>query len=975
MIPMKSFLLSLILLFPFAHMQGEIVLPKQYTVIEDAAKIPIHTPSIALWQKEKIKLANGLEAYLISDPAANVSGALLSVNVGSWDDPAEYPGIAHFLEHMLFLGTKRYPKESEYQQFINENGGETNAFTASSTTNYLFTVNNDVFEEGLKRFSSFFKEPLFNPSGVSRELQAIDQEYAKNLEEDGIRQFYVMKALMNPDHPFHHFNMGNSQTLSNVSRQTLENWYRSHYDAHLMRLVVYSPLPIEKLRQRVVADFNRVPTRNRKPLEVEKKAFTEESQGHYVYIEPIRDSRRLTLVWELPSSFVNMRDTQPERIVSHVLGHEGEHSLLAQLKREQLAESLCCAGIKLGDHLFTFFLQIDLTNEGLRDVDQVINRTFQAIQNFREQGVPDYLFDEIKKMQTIQYQYQSKGNEFLMLMQHAQHIHDEKELATYPEVTNMIQRFDPQAVKEMLGALKPGRANVFIMAPSTLTGQVMDRKEQWIGVDYALTPIPQETMEEWEHPEPHSKISLPQPNIFIPNDLQIISKPRNTRKKPMPTPNLLVDDSTARIYFAHDDLFNVPKISWILHIRTPEITLDNAMKVVIADLYVKSLNDALTKFSYPAQIAGLDFEITRGNNGIKIEIGGYSQNAHLLLNEILHTISTFEPSRDTFHIFKDSLLRQYQNFSKESPLQQSLELFKSVLFEHYVLEKEKAGAIRKLSFKKFQEAVAQLFDSTFIEGMFYGNMTTIQAEKLAGTVKETFVHGVYPKEEQRQVAVMVLPQNEGPFYVEARTQSQGNAVVLAIEENTYSFKENAAQQILMQSIKEPFFSTLRTKQQTGYLVHSFPQEIERKLFDLFAVQSNTHHVNDLLHRFEAFIESYLQEMGKTELTEEQFYTIKKCLLKNLEEPAKTINEMGALLFTFAFQYDGDFDWINKRVKGFEQLTYAECLKMARESLGKHNKRRLAILLQGPPSENSPFTYKQARTLNTVRKLSEYAQRS
>lgn len=971
----KLFFFYLSLLLLFAQVQGKIVLPKQYTVIEDSTKVPVYTPSIALWKKEKIRLANGLEAYLISDPAANISGALLSVNVGSWSDPVEHPGIAHFLEHMLFLGTKRYPKESEYNQFINENGGETNAFTSSSTTNYLFTVDNNAFEEGLKRFSSFFKEPLFNPSGVSRELQAIDQEYAKNIEEDNIRQIYVMKALINLKHPFHHFNMGNSQTLSNVSRQTLENWYQEHYSANLMRLVVYSSLPIEKIRQLVVGDFIDVPTNNRKPLEVEKKAFSQELQGQYVYLEPIKDTRRLTFVWELPSKFANMRETQPETIICQVLGHEGENSLLAQLKMEQLAETLFCGGVKLGDNLFTLFLQIDLTDEGLRDVDQVITRTFQAIQNFRDQGIPDYLFDEIKKMQTIQYQYQSKGNEFLMLMQHAQNIHDEKDLTTYPEVSQILQRFDPQAIKEMINALTPGNANFFIMAPSTLTGQAMDRKEKWMGVDYTLVPIPQETMTKWENIDSHPKITLPHPNIFIPNDLQIIAKPHNNaRKGPIPTPKLLVDDAASRIYFAHDDTFHVPKINWTIQIRTPEITLDNPMKVVIADLYVKSLKNALTKFSYPALIAELDYAITREKNGIQIKIGGYSQNAHLLLNEILHTITTFEPSREKFRIFKDSLLRQYQNFSKESPLQQSLELFKSVIFEHYVLEKEKVGAIKKLSFKKFQEAVAHLFDSTFIEGMFYGNMTEKEAEKLAKNIKETFNRGIYPKDEQRQVAVIVLPQTEGPFYVESTTQSRGNAVLLAIEESTFSFKEIAAQQIVMQAIKEPFFSTLRTKQQTGYLVHSFPQEIERKLFDLFAVQSNTHHVNDLLYRFEAFIEGYLQEIGKTEFLEEQFNSIKKSFLKNFEEPTKNINEMGELLFKYAFQYDGDFDWMNKRIEGFQQLTYAECLKMARKFLGRNNKQRLAILLQGPISKDRAFTYQRARTWNAIRKLSQYETR-
>ena len=59
-----------------------------------------------------------LEAYLISDPGVHESAAALAVEAGSWQDPKEYPGMAHFLEHMLFMGTTAYPNESEYMHYI-----------------------------------------------------------------------------------------------------------------------------------------------------------------------------------------------------------------------------------------------------------------------------------------------------------------------------------------------------------------------------------------------------------------------------------------------------------------------------------------------------------------------------------------------------------------------------------------------------------------------------------------------------------------------------------------------------------------------------------------------------------------------------------------------------------------------------------------------------------------------------------------
>ena len=67
------------------------------------------------------------------------------------NDPADLAGLAHFCEHMLFLGTERYPSEGEFEKYIGSNGGSNNAFTASEDTNYFFDVNGDALPGALAR--------------------------------------------------------------------------------------------------------------------------------------------------------------------------------------------------------------------------------------------------------------------------------------------------------------------------------------------------------------------------------------------------------------------------------------------------------------------------------------------------------------------------------------------------------------------------------------------------------------------------------------------------------------------------------------------------------------------------------------------------------------------------------------------------------------------------------------------------------
>lgn len=107
-----------------------------------------------------ITLDNKLRALLIQDDEADKSAAALNVHVGSALEPKELGGVAHFLEHMLFMGTEKYPSENDYAEYITQNGGYNNAFTAMTDTNYHFDCSNEAFEGALDRFSQFFIAPL-----------------------------------------------------------------------------------------------------------------------------------------------------------------------------------------------------------------------------------------------------------------------------------------------------------------------------------------------------------------------------------------------------------------------------------------------------------------------------------------------------------------------------------------------------------------------------------------------------------------------------------------------------------------------------------------------------------------------------------------------------------------------------------------------------------------------------------------------
>ena len=97
--------------------------------------------------------------------------------------------MAHYLEHMLFLGTEKYPNESEYMDYLSKNSGSFNAYTGLMETNYFFEVANHAFEGALDRFAQFFIAPLFTESCAKREMNAVNSEHLFYFQQDIWREF------------------------------------------------------------------------------------------------------------------------------------------------------------------------------------------------------------------------------------------------------------------------------------------------------------------------------------------------------------------------------------------------------------------------------------------------------------------------------------------------------------------------------------------------------------------------------------------------------------------------------------------------------------------------------------------------------------------------------------------------------------------------------------------------------------------
>ena len=232
-----------------------------YTIFPGSIQIP----DVDERKYEIITLANSLRAILISDPNADKAACAVDVRIGSLSDPPELEGLAHFCEHLLFLGTEKYPDENAYSQFLSMHGGNSNAFTAGDHTNYYFDVAADHLERTLDIFASFFTCPLFLDTCTERELNAVDSEHMKNIQTDSWRSYQIVKDICDPKHPYSKFSTGNKFTLLDRpsklginTRQELIEFHKKYYSSNIMTVAILGKEPINELRSWIVDKFSAI---------------------------------------------------------------------------------------------------------------------------------------------------------------------------------------------------------------------------------------------------------------------------------------------------------------------------------------------------------------------------------------------------------------------------------------------------------------------------------------------------------------------------------------------------------------------------------------------------------------------------------------------------------------------------------------------------------------------------------------------
>ena len=410
-----------------------------------------------------VELENGLQVMLVSDATVEKSAAALSVGLGAASDPEAYPGMAHYLEHMLFMGSAQYPEPDGFMAFTAEHGGMSNAYTGLDITNYMMSVENDAFDEALDRFSSFFTDPLLDPTYIDKEKNAVNAEWSMRREQD-FRITYRLARKLLGDHPANRFQIGNLESLADKSEGGLHAatvaFFEANYSANLMKASLISDRSLAELRQLAETYFADIPNKNiPKPEIAEPIDFAEVGSKRVRYV-PKDDTRELRLDFVIDNNR-DRDDAKPSEYLSYILGSEMPGTPAVTLRELGWASALIVSAdpSRYGNYgLFTF--SVSLTPEGLAHREEITHMLLGYIAMLREQGVDARYADEFGTSLANRFRFLEKMDDF-------SYAHElTRAMQTYPAqfaiaAPYRFTGFDKEAVEAVLAQLIPQRLHVW----------------------------------------------------------------------------------------------------------------------------------------------------------------------------------------------------------------------------------------------------------------------------------------------------------------------------------------------------------------------------------------------------------------------------------------------------------------------------------------------------------------------------------
>ncbi|KAI9906073.1 hypothetical protein PsorP6_013696 [Peronosclerospora sorghi] len=889
------------------------------------------------------------------------AGACLTVGVGSFAEPEVLPGLAHYLEHMLFMGSKKYPSENEFESFLSAHGGYSNGATDNEVTSYTFEVGPAHLEQALDMFAHFFIYPLIKAEAMERELSAIESEFSQATQNDRVRTQQVLCAVSPANHPYHRFGWGNKKSLQRLPekaridvRKHILEFYEKYYSANIMKLVVCGENTLDEMEEWVTQSFSAIPNKHvTVPSFVSAgPPFGAKNAGvpFLCKIVPVRDIHMLHLNWMIPP-ILGQHHQKPADYIASLCGHESEGSVLSHLKERGWISTVSAGvtdtdGFGCGTYGAKFDITMKLTLEGISYWEEIVYAVFEYLHMLKVDGCPEWVFDELAALADISFRFQEedsavgKCEELGEIMQSMFQVAPE-DILRY----NLFKGvFKKELVAEVLNYLTAETVCVSIVSQTFETSpqfQAQVVEEEWFGIKYSREDIAKATIQRWQSAINNSKLHLPRLNQFIPRDFSLVDTNG-------------VEDVVCEIskfgkfWYKPDRVFRTPRAHLALLLHLPSV-VNNVNNWVHTQLYVKIVRDALNEYAYQANVAELVYSLQLKESGLELLFGGFNDKLHIFVDVVVAAVFGTKISEARFEVMREELMRESKNAIVK--VAQKAKYLRLQLLEKRSFSLEEClASIESTTAKSLNDFVStELWTSkSWLASFAHGNISHNAAAKMIAGVEAQLqqVSEPLPLRDIPRRFITILPQTEMGFLLKETSENRSETntqVELYYQIGPATLRSIAYADLLRQLMEEPLFDTLRTKQELGYDVSCTVRLTNGILGFGVMVQSSlfaAEYIAECIDRFMVDFEEAIEMMADEHFRDH----IQAQILLKLEPDHNLLESAQHFWYEitsrrFAFDLDAQL------AKEMEKLTKSEMVLLFREWI-LQNPKKLSVHVIG-----------------------------
>lgn len=895
-------------------------------------------------QYSAVMLPNGLQAVLVTDPASEVAAVSLAVKVGSYQDPDSQLGLAHYLEHMLFLGTEKYPEPNSFQKFVDGNAGVWNAYTARDHTNYFFQLKADQLDKALDFFSDYFRAPTFDPQYSDKERNAVNSEWSMGRTNDNWIMYRISGLTSNPAHPAHRFTTGNLETLSDkpgsLLQEELRAFYNRYYSANNMKLTIVGNQSQAQLKALAEKHFSSIPNKNTPRPEVKVPGLTKAEQGQHIHVKTLKDLKQLFIEFPIADNSDLWR-VKPNEYLHYLISSEEPGTLGEQLRREGLANSVS-ASVSPDEYGMdgTFSVYVDLTAKGMDNKDRIISSIFAYIELMQAKGVDERYYREIKAMWDKDFASAEKQKPLQQAMELSPKQFD------YP-VANLLnsgyvyERFDATAINAVLKQLTPARARIWHVSNSEATDQTVPFYEG----GYAVKKFTRAELKNWANLGKTMEFKLPPENdLFTDKPAPIVAA---THLKP----HKVIEQKGVEAWLVHNEHFQEDKGLLELTLNI-DFAYNSIEELVAANLVSDIYNMHQTSLVDRAGRAGITIGLTlSAEKGQLFSIYGYTEKQSGLVQTLLQDYVRLNLTEEDLAKAKDRLVKNIANNKKEIPIRQAFNRFGLLTrAKGNWSDDDVIAAAQTISLAQLQTHHRQVLANHLLRIYAAGNFTDEVVRNIATQSAATLGSRKLPAE--RYLAQTIKPEAGKLVSDNLDIDPTDNALVDIYLGTQQDLSQQAQLMLLNGLFSTDIFTQLRTNEQLGYVVGSTASALnDYPLFGLYVQTTNTSLV-DLKARMDKFRRDYLtslQALEPAQLEQLKAAEIAQILQKPNDyraEAARYLQEFKEAKFSF--------DRKEQFVAELQKVTKADLINIYQQLVLGNKGQNLVIQTRGANYRNQNF---------------------